>query len=180
MTVLVLTGYPRCGKDEFYKVCKSTFPKLDVRKYAYADELKEAHRLLLGIDTRYEYEYMLHGSDPVKVKILRDGLAKLADNMKDRDPNVFVNIVNNAIAKDQADISIITDCRYVNEYEDNISRHRPVIRIFRPSETCNIEEPWNKNIAYFKPTHTIVNNYGLKEYQDMVERFLRNILVPRW
>jgi len=180
MTVLVLTGYPRCGKDEFYKTCKKVFPKLNVRRYAYADELKETHRLLLGINNQYEYEDMLHGNDPVKVKIIRDGLAKLGVSMKDKDPHVFVKVVNSKIAKDHADISIITDCRYVEEYKDNISKYRPIIRIVRHSETCNMEEPWNKEIANFEPTYTIVNDESLDEYQYMVERLLVKILHSLW
>ena len=168
--VIQLTGYPRSGKDKYFKIAKDLYPELDIRRYAYADYLKECHAEELGITSMERYNELLHTTNDYNGHNIRDGLSKLGIRLKKKNTLVFVNKVKSYIHDDNPDLAIITDLRYWEEYIYATDNNHRMVRVYR----CDIPEeekskPWNVLTQVFRVHEVIYNVGNLMSYAGKVE-----------
>jgi len=168
--VIQLTGYPRSGKDEYFKIAKDLYPELDIRRYAYADYLKERHAEELGVSSIEHYNELLHSTNEYHGHNLRNGLSKLGIRLKKEDLLVFVNKVRSDILDDNPDLAIITDMRYWEEYIYATDNNHRMVRVYR----CDVPEeekskPWNVLTQVFRVHEVIYNVSNLMSYAGKVE-----------
>ncbi len=181
MKVLALTGYPGCGKDEFFNHVAKTYPELDIRRAAYGDYVKQIHCNRLGIRNLDDYNTILHNRDTQESKELRLGLDQVSKEVKKYNPNALIDYVNGIIAKGKregADVVIVTDMRYLAEYQDIIRKRYPIIRIHRDTPNDeDIKKPWNEYVDKFVSNYELHNMGTLEEYHNSIISIMQCELI---
>jgi len=168
--VIQLTGYPRCGKDTFATTAIKLYPELKILRLAYADYLKEEHAKELGITDLDTYNRLLHTTGVYNGNNLRDGLSRLGIKLKKQNINVFVDVVKEAIETTDADLVIITDMRYLEEYAYAKLQQHTMLRIYAHGiPEAEKTQPWNALTQVFKVHDTIYNDSTLTQYEAKVE-----------
>jgi len=122
MKVFSISGRARHGKDTIGDYIYSYYKDkgISIKKYAFGDYLKEIaidrlnkkYNDNISIDelNYYKNEYILfHGID------IRRYLQDLADELRDENPNIFIDKVIEKINNDKSDVVIVTDTRLSRE-----------------------------------------------------------------
>lgn len=116
MRIIALCGYMGSGKDTVAEILVS---KYRYRRLAFADVLKNMCALKHGLCRWYfddrnikELPLLYHdGKSP------RDLCIELAQEEREKDPDVFVNQVISYIMNNPDNDYVISDCRFPNELE---------------------------------------------------------------
>lgn len=178
MKIIFLTGYPRSGKDEFCKILRESYPGLKIDTAAFADKLKLVHMSRLGIESLDIYNNHLHTTGMYGDVDMREGLSVLGKELKHKDHEVFVKHVKKRIKQSQADIFVVTDMRYIEEYHYAKRINATMIRIFRNTlPDKEARQPWNSLTQVFQVHHVIYNTMSLPVYRDRVIEAVTNLGV---
>ena len=168
--ILLINGAKRAGKDTFYNLFSNLILG-HCGRYAFADELKKELRPFI-LD-----QYAIDLLDPAldsqteKKELIRPLMIAHGEVRRKQDKNYWIKKVINSISDEfderiipnfKQNIAVITDCRYLNEYQAFVDAFgKDVVRLVR------IERP--NFILAPEPTE-IANN---KMLDDSVDYFLR-------
>lgn len=141
--VYLFSGRAGSGKDTSYnffrKMYLDKFPDIIIKKYAFGDALKkifiQLSELFLGIDFSFESmesltyketphdEVFMYLSDEKQPLVIRKMLQQIGTNIlrKELGENIFgeavVDQLKNQFFGNENQVAMITDLRFVNEYE---------------------------------------------------------------
>lgn len=168
--ILLLSGKAGSGKDTFadYLVKKHLFKKL-----AFAESLKEyvSEKYNIPLNVLFTQEgkkqQIVVGDKKETIRniLIKEGLEK-----RKIDVNYWINIVVEKIKKDPLKNIVISDFRFINEY-NQIKKHfseTTTIRIIR--ENCeNIDDISETSLESFKFDHVFFNNKTIKDFEESIE-----------
>jgi hypothetical protein len=179
--VLGLAGYARTGKDMVGSTIQSMCTKNSVKIVKLASYLrkilKEEKLIPKGID--------IYSEDPAMKKKARPFLVKKAQDMRAKDPDVFVKkLVADIIADTSATVYIITDVRYENEVDylnkvfpnfEFIVLHRKGARPATEEEEYYTTKLYDVANQYPNGTHLFVPE--IAKYIEGSDKLLANTIV---
>lgn len=187
-TVILLNGYSCSGKDT---VGKYLMDYADYRRFAFADQLKLKVSTEYGIplvdlhtehgkSTLYTNPNTSTDNDTDSIISHRQILINEGFSARQNDPDVFVKHVKAKILKCKNNNIVITDLRYINEYEYLINNLSPdnyriiTIRInndrLHPSD-----DPSEHQFDEFKFDYTISNNSSYTYLYNQIEKVMRSL-----
>lgn len=164
--IILVNGKATAGKDTFYKYVKENYLLHSTKKcvrMAFADELKK---------------YLLErGWNGKKDEEGRKLLQYTGDNLKSRyGQDYFANIILEEIDESDADIIIITDWRYENEYKIIKSKYDVVtVHINRIGLVPNDTHSSENSLDNFNFDYIIINS-GKKDFIQVIEDIIFSIL----
>lgn len=185
MTIIIgLHGAKGSGKDQFFKSAKQQFPKLDIRKIAYADPIKNEVCRIFNLNNEDEYDYFkrVHISykvpgveSPIQVAG-RQIVREIGMMMRRYDVDQFVDYVEHEIRKAPDAVWCITDLRFDNEWRSVRRMDGVVVKINRDGidydgHVTETELP-DSDCDYILENV----NLTLQGYGDVVSQTMRSIL----
>jgi len=176
--IIGVSGKKRSGKDTFYKFFKELLPEHEIKKYAFADLVKE-----------YAIKYFSIPLSEIKNENHRFILQGLGQAFREEVSKTYwVDHVFSEIKESQNnnpnEISIITDVRYRNEAKE-VEKHPE-------SFLVNIQKTFSENSVDFHQSendlnnyefeHVIINNGDLDDYKRKIEKWIEKnlLLTTRW
>lgn len=153
---------PGCGKDVVKDFLVKTYPAV-TKGWAFANYLKEVAKTL--------------GWNGEKDKRGRELLIDLGLTVRKHDINFWVNKVVMGIRESNKDFHVISDLRFLNEYEvlrrafgDNLT----VIGVERPG----VGEEWKNDpsqveYSLIPKNHVITNDGNLIDYLEKIDKIAR-------
>ena len=109
--IIGVSGFAGAGKDTYYNLYKDLHPELIVKRFAFADELKNdiAPFLLekLNID--------IYNISPEQKTSIRPFMVWYGCYMREIDPLYWVKKTCDSMCQSKFDVAIITDIRFENE-----------------------------------------------------------------
>ena len=112
MKIILVNGTKCVGKDTFFTLLKGLNPSF--KRYAFADSLKN-----MLDDACYKlFGKFINQLTPEEKEIFRPIMLATGKVARDIDGDFWIKKVNGEICRDpyRNSIPVITDCRYVNEY----------------------------------------------------------------
>lgn len=175
--ILGISGKKRSGKDTFYQVLNSMLmaPKVGVRRYAFADEVKVYAQRYFHFpqnptdEEKEEFRFVLQGIG----QMLREEVNK----------DYWVNVVLERIEAEREEfnfrgvshIAVITDVRYTNE-ADVISGLGEVVRLVRPDfEDSSDTHASEVELDNYDFNQVIVNSGNKMDYINNIKTW-----VSKW
>jgi len=111
--ILALSANARVGKDTFFKALKLVYPELKIKRFAFADAVKDD----LAEEIKDTYGFSVYTQDSEQKKQIRPRLIEHGEGSKIANPTIWVDKVFNSIAESDCDLAVITDIRYPIELE---------------------------------------------------------------
>ena len=183
--IIAITGYRRCGKDYLATELEKYYNyDLNVKKYAFAKPIKKYISNLTGLSIKDIDKYKKKNK---KFKILnkkyniRQLLIKFANTLKDlTDDKIWAQAIINEFIKDNVDIKIITDLRFLHEYQalKKYSKGTEalfIIKLNSDLKNCdknNKDETEIEKIPYHYEFHN--TKKGFKKEFNKLLKFLRS------
>lgn len=193
--IIALHGKKRSGKDQFASFFTSyiveKFSYFNVYKYAFADEMKNILSKIYNIPLKKFYgdkneiTYIKWSDLSIEVQNRKSDIIDLNQYLTIRqllqqfghglrlswDENFWISGVFGKICRDNLNINIITDIRYVNELMYCKSEGAVCIKIKRNSQELDnhISE---EGISESFFDHILDVKEGLERYQKQIYRFL--------
>lgn len=168
--IIGVSGKKQHGKDTFYFAVKNHFTDYVVKRYGFADKVKEFAQLYFGIPIelwnnlwfKEQNRYILQGIG----NMLRE----------ENDYNFWVNKVISEIQKDThtKTIHIITDVRYKNE-ADIMSNHN-LVRVTDPRKKSTDTHISETDLDDYTFNDIILNDGSKADYEGKVIQWVTNKL----
>lgn len=173
--ILGLSGKKRSGKDTFYQILNSMVmaPKVGVRRYAFADEVKVYAQRYFGFPTNPTDE------QKEAQRFVLQGIGQMMREEVNKD--YWVNVVLNQIKSEREEfnsrgvshIAVITDLRYLNEAEA-ISELGEVVRLVRPDfEDSSDTHPSEVELDSYSFSQVVVNSGGKMDYINNIRGWVK-------
>lgn len=183
--VVCLTGFRASGKDytaqQVLALCKHVHPDWVVKRYAIADEIKdelcrmhgEVDRLRLDTDREYKEKW-------------RPLLIEIGGNGRAQHPDYWVNTCWNHITRDNPDVAVLTDVRFLNEFLRfrHLSEHVIVWRLVA-SDAVRKNRGWtsvpgidtdpSETEHVTIPTHSVVENETEQDATHIAELVVQTV-----
>lgn len=180
--VIALTGYSRCGKDMTADMLKTLYEEegktVAIFNFSHALKVITAKILNITMDELEEYKNCEHiipfGNEELTMRKILNRISQVFKSLHGDD--YFTNLVSTAINDVTADIIIITDLRYMGEYDmlkfnfySTFNKGSfKVIRVTRPHKDCKkrVADEEVDNIPYdilFTSSDIIADVKKLKE-----------------
>ena len=152
MKIIGFAGKKRSGKDTAFDALKG----MDAKRYAFADMLKEACKMLFGLteeqaygDKRETLTEILWENIPENIKDKYSiGKDKIHMNAREIlqifgtevcrrmfDDEIWINATFRQIKKDKPELAVITDVRFPNEANAILEKNGGIFKVIRPSQT---------------------------------------------
>lgn len=170
--IIGVSGKKRSGKDTFYIFFKELLPEKNVKRYAFADLVKDYAIKYFGIPLseikNENHRFVLQGLG----QAFREEVSKTywVDQ-------VFSQIKQNR-KNDPNEISIITDVRYTNEAKEVEKQPNSfLINIQKTFPENNVDFHQSENdLNNYEFEHVIINNGDLDDYKRKIEKWIEKNL----
>lgn len=170
--IIGVAGKKRSGKDTFYSLLKEDLSAYyNVKKYAFADSVKEYACAYFNIDIREikkeENRYLLQGIG----QMFREEI----------DENYWINQVMSKINKSRKsnrnELSVITDVRYRNEADAIINQENGMlIKIVNPNNTLIDFHISENDLNEYEFDYVIENKGSIENYRNEISSWIKSQL----
>lgn len=179
-----ISGKAYSGKDFTADVIKKLFPDLKIYKIAYADTIRSMLKGIVDVDAIYKLNKKEEPIEGLGVS-LRELMQSLGTDWGRHilGDNFWVNILNKRINDNsfltEADVIVISDCRFQNEIEYIINRGGIVLNVIADSQ----EYKKSKFSEHESEMISIVGNLDprIEIFNDFTSSYissLKEILIP--
>lgn len=179
-----ISGKAYSGKDFTADVIKKLFPDLKIYKIAYADTVRSMLKGIVDVDAIYKLNKKEEPIEGLGVS-LRELMQSLGTDWGRHilGDNFWVNILNKRINDNsfltEADVIVISDCRFQNEIEYIINRGGIVLNVIADSQ----EYKKSKFSEHESEMISIVGNLDprIEIFNDFTSNYissLKEILIP--
>jgi hypothetical protein len=195
MIIVALSGKAKSGKDTVSSFINNDiltlFNKpLYYQKLAFADPIKE---ICLKMFPKADKK-CLYGSSELRSEFIPDALTPdgyplsyrqsimdIGEYFKRYNKNIWVNILNERLLKAKADgmnLIIISDARFLNEFEYIKSNKIPLIRVLREdsAKINHISETEQNSVSHDFFDHVIINNSSIADLHDKVYMLSKELI----
>ena len=169
MIIIALSGKKKSGKNTVAKLIAAA-TNLSCKEYAFADALKSEVARACGVSTAY----IEQNKDSFRL-ILQGWGTDFKRNLVDKD--YWVKELNKQLLQCTADIAIITDVRFMNEFKYLNSAGAVLVRISRPNIPLD-EHPSESDLDKIKQWHEIIlNSTTVDDLVPQVKELLTKINI---
>lgn len=166
--LIVVSGKKRSGKDTFYHIAKDFIKDKVVLRYAFADPVKQYAKKYFNVDET---------SDKEKYRFILQGIGQMFRQQVN--PEYWIQTIHDQIEEDikihgkENVVSIVTDCRYLNEVFWAKRNSGLVVRILRPALDSPDTHQSEIDLDSYTFEHFVGNTGDLKKYTRSVQEWLQ-------
>lgn len=186
MSILVVSGYSRVGKDTFGKFLQENLGE-EYFLAAYATHLKQVVKKCFNLSNEQLYgdlkqvpdmRYPKINTDSKEYWTPRELLQYVGEMFRQVDPDYWVNKLFDFIDRNKLKNVIITDGRHENEINSVLNRGGKHIRIYRENDEriIGLNHISENALEDFDRIDYIVNNdYTLKDLENIAKEIAKEI-----
>jgi len=186
MSLVVISGYSRVGKDTFGKLLQKHL-KDDYFLAAYATYLKNVVRdcFNLSHDQLYgdlkqvpDKRYSKRGTEPVEYWTPREFLQYVGEMFRQVDPDYWINKLFEFIERNKLKNVIITDGRHENEINRVLGCGGKHIRIYREIDDRKIGLDHISEVAlddFDRVDYVVHNDYTIEDLDNVAKEIAKEI-----
>jgi predicted ATPase len=172
MKIIILIGEAGAGKDLFYQILK--YSNLEVKRYAFADEVKEDLITHFGIPRKLLFgtkKYLYHKTDYLNIREICQAYGMYVRSVNE---DYWADIVCKKIK--EGSIAVITDCRFKNEINhiktaygaENVK----TVRINRTTKKENLNHISELELKEYETDYTLDNNGSIDDFKTSILKIL--------